>query len=583
MNPEGSAPEPARLTTSYSREGKEEARPAMTAEFELSLLRRLRGISGQFKDSADPLKVSRTALRSGMELLAASEGCVAVLPPDDERAQIIFAVPRESIWDDCLLSAFIRGEKIQMPPNLALGRLRRRGRMWGVLAVRSNSAEFGWNAREAISAIAATTSELMEGMDEERIRDVRARLDFKLIEQLRPKDLFYQVLHGLRTLTDYDHSASLLIYDANARHLEVAAEQIAWKKTKSQKIGLRITIDDELRHMLCGNVVLGFDRDSNGLRPWGEGRGLALAKLLDYNAAESGSTSAREASVLYAPLVSRNTLLGLLKIAATRRGILGPYEANLVSHFLPQVTVALQISQRTESLEQQIIAAHRKHAMADLARGVSHDVNNALGAILPLVQQMQADLGDGRIEPSVFAEDLRAVEESVQVCRRIVGGMLSFARGASRNTGQAYVRQSVECARTILKDGLTRRAVDVFTDVEPDLAPVHGVQADLDQLLLNLLSNSRDAMPRGGRLSVRAKQREDSVELVVEDTGCGIPPEHMEKIKEPFFSTKPDGNGLGLAICRSIVWQMRGKLDIRSVPGEWTRVTVVFPLYQPGL
>src|SRR5713226_220951 len=229
-----------------SREGATELRPAMAAEFELRLLRRLRGLHAQFKDGHDSSKVPRAALRSGMELLAAPEGCVAVLPPQGEHAQVVFAVPRESRWDPQFLAGFIRGQKLQIPPNLALGRLRRRGRMGGILAVRSSGPGFGWDAREALSAIAETASEIAARREEERIRDVRARLDCKLMEQLRPKDLFYQILHGLRSLTDYDHSAALLIYEEDTRTLEVAAEQIAWQKRKSQKIGLRLPLSDEL-------------------------------------------------------------------------------------------------------------------------------------------------------------------------------------------------------------------------------------------------------------------------------------------------------------------------------------------------
>jgi two-component system sensor histidine kinase HydH len=195
---------------------------------------------------------------------------------------------------------------------------------------------------------------------------------------------------------------------------------------------------------------------------------------------------------------------------------------------------------------------------------------------------MQADLRAGRVEPAVLAEDLAGVEQSVQVCRRIFGGMLSFARGAARNAGQVYVRQAVECARTILNDGFERRGIEVVVDLERDLPAVHGVQAELDQVLLNLLTNARDAMPQGGRLMVRARRQPDVVELVVEDDGCGILTEHLVKIQEPFFSTKPDGNGLGLAICRSIIWQMRGTLDLRSTPGQGTLVTVVLPAYAAG-
>jgi two-component system, NtrC family, sensor kinase len=559
-----------------------ELRPALAAEFELHLLRRLAALHAQFKGGHDPAKVPRAALRSGLELLAAPEGCVAALPPEDEHAQVVFAVPRDSRWDGQFLAGFIRGQKVPIPPDLALGRLRRRGRMWGVLAVRSGGPGFGWDAREALSAVAEAASEIVARREAERIRDVRARLDCKLMEQLRPKDLFYQILHGLRSLTDYDHSASLLIYDGDTRTLEVVAEQIAWEKRKSQTVGLRLPLSGGVLGLLRRNVVYGFDRDGDGWRAWGEGRGLALAELLDGLGAEPGAGRPREASLLCAPLVSRDALLGVLKVAATRRSVLAPYEAKLVSHFLPQVSVALQISRRTAALEQRVIAAHRKHAMADLARGVAHDLNNALGAVLPLVQQMRADLRAGRVEPDVLAEDLGEVEQSVQLCRRIFGGMLSVARGAARNAGQAYVRQAVECARAILKDGLERRAVEVVVDLEPDLAAVHGVQADLDQLLLNLLTNSRDAMPQGGRLSVSARRQGDSVELVVEDSGCGIPPEYLAKVQEPFFSTKPDGNGLGLAICRSIVWQMRGTLDLRSTPGKGTRVAVVLPAYQPG-
>src|SRR5262245_35265917 len=101
------------------------ARPPMAVEFELRLLRRLSGLHAQFKDGHEPAKVPRAALRYGMELLAATEGCVAVLPSEGGPAQVVFAVPRDSHWDVAFLAAFLRGQKLPIPPNLALGRLRR--------------------------------------------------------------------------------------------------------------------------------------------------------------------------------------------------------------------------------------------------------------------------------------------------------------------------------------------------------------------------------------------------------------------------------------------------------------------------
>jgi signal transduction histidine kinase len=109
-----------------------------------------------------------------------------------------------------------------------------------------------------------------------------------------------------------------------------------------------------------------------------------------------------------------------------------------------------------------------------------------------------------------------------------------------------------------------------------------GVQADLEQLLLNLLSNARDATRAGESLSIRATCAGEMLDLVVEDSGCGIPREHLARIQEPFFTTKADGHGLGLAICRSIVAQMRGHLSIESTPGVGTRVRASFPISEEG-
>ena len=285
-----------------------------------------------------------------------------------------------------------------------------------------------------------------------------------------------------------------------------------------------------------------------------------------------------EAAMLVAPLATHDGLLGVLKVAALHRGTFGPYEADLVRRFMPVASVAIQNSQRTASLEGKMLAAERKHAVADLARGVSHDVNNALGAILPLVQQMQADLEAGRDVPDIFRDDLRSIKRSVQVCRRIFGGMLSLARESARKTGQGDVRRAIDSALAVLEDGMKRRKIRIEVELPDHLPMVKGGQGDLEQLFLNLATNARDAMPSGGSLQIRARRAADSVELIVSDTGCGIPPEILPRIQEPFFSTKQHGSGLGLSICRSIVWEMGGEIGFESTPGTGTRVRIVAPV-----
>jgi signal transduction histidine kinase len=129
----------------------------------------------------------------------------------------------------------------------------------------------------------------------------------------------------------------------------------------------------------------------------------------------------------------------------------------------------------------------------------------------------------------------------------------------------------------------------VRLDIEvPDGLPlVKGGQGDLEQLFLNLITNARDAMEAGGVLTVQARcknlGRGPGIEIVIGDTGTGIPADRMAKIQEPFFTTKAHGTGLGLSTCRWIVWEMRGEMQIESEPGRGTRVTIALPAIEvPG-
>jgi signal transduction histidine kinase len=197
---------------------------------------------------------------------------------------------------------------------------------------------------------------------------------------------------------------------------------------------------------------------------------------------------------------------------------------------------------------------------------------------LPLVQQLQDDVARDDVDTAVAAADLREIEQSLQLCRRIFGGMLRFARSMARNASEVSLHDAVESALAILRDSLERRGLEIKVDVPTSLPPIESVQADVEQLLLNLMNNAADAMEAGGLLTIRASKNSDGLQLSVEDTGGGIRAEHLSKIQEPFFTTKPTGNGLGLAICRSIASQMGGRLQFESQVGKGTRVTLTIPL-----
>ena len=554
-----------------------------TVKRELASLKFVDGLAAHLKDVREPHKALRHALRDTLEFFHATHGCIATLHPGRPRADLLFTLPKHTNWDLDVVTRYIRHTHPPVQRDMMIASIRRRGGAWGAIALIRPERPYDRDDRHLLARIAAMVSGAIHRIDRDRLLGVRDRIDRKIMEQIHPKDLFYQILDGIRSLTQYDHSSALIIREEDEPSLRVVAEQIAWTKAKSDRIGLRLPMTDEAAALLQSERVYGFDRHGGDWKEWNGQPATALAALLDYNSAGDPSTALgasevmREASMICAPLVTRDSLVGVLKIAARYPEQLKPFDAELVEHFRSQAAIAIRNLHRTESLRARVLTAERKHAMADLARSVSHDVNNALGSMLPLIQQMRADLSSGTMMPEVFAEDLEHVQKSLQVCRRIFGGMLTFSRNAARRSGYGQVRRAIETASAILKYGMSRGGIDLQVEMPEDLPEVACSQSDLEQLFLNLLTNAREATPHGGRIVITAGSTDRAVEISIADTGCGIAAENLARVLEPFFTTKPQGNGLGLSICRSVLWEVDGTLTIQSQPGNGTHVQVLVP------
>ena len=548
-------------------------------ERELNALKFIDALSTDLAAVRETHRALRYVLRDVLAFYGATDGCIATLRPGRPEANLLFTLPKRIEWDRDLLTRYIRQGHLSVPRDMLIGSVTRRGGAWGALAIVRPGRAFDRDDRRLIVRVAAAVSAAVHRIDRDRLLGVRDRIDRKIMEQIHPKDLFYQILDGIRSLTVYDHSSALLIREDDHASLRVVAEQIAWTKAKSERIGLRIPLTDDTAALLQSERVYGFARHGDTWREWTDRPAGELAKLLDYNTREGAAgESVREASMLCVPLVTRDNVVGVLKIAACYPEQLTPFDAELVEHFRSQAAIAIQNLHRTESLRARVVTAERKHAMADLARTVSHDVNNALGSMLPLIQQMQADLRGGALTPVVLAEDLEQVQKSLQVCRRIFGGMLTFSRNAARGSRYGHVRRAVETASAILKYGMNRSAIELKVNIPDDIPEVACSQSDLEQVFLNLLTNAREATPPGGRIVVTVRAVDSMVEISIGDTGCGISPENLARVMEPFFTTKPHGNGLGLSICRSVLWEVDGTLRIHSESGNGTQVQVLVPV-----
>jgi len=543
--------------------------------------------SALLRGAQDVDKVLAAWLRATHRFLGAEASCVVTRLPGDGTVRLRAAQPREAEWDLRLLAALAGADGAAIPLGHLGARIERRGRTWGAIVARRPGGTFTTAQRHALQRIAAEISERIARLDRERLADVRARIDFKILRDLSPKDLYYQILDGLHLLTRYDHSASLFILEPGSERLQIAAEQVAWKKMKSPNIGVERPVDDSLVRLFDGGAVYGFDYLDGDWREWTSQGAAALAHALDPAGLGRGVPSATAGSdppaadvappmgaMLCAALGTRETGYAILRLGAVHAGMFGSHELEIVRRFVPAMAVALERARAGERVRRQVLAAERHAVFAHLARGVAHDVNNALGSVLPLVQQIQADLEARRLDPGTLQEDLREIEHSLEVCRRIFAGMLRWARGTAAHGGSCDAGRAVRNAVEVL-DGMMRRAgVKLNLELADGLPPARGSLAEMEQLFLNLATNAIEAMPRGGTLRIAMRLDGERIRAEVEDTGRGIPAAQLTQVEEPFVTTKENGTGLGLPTCRSILSGIGGDMRLASEPGRGTRVTV---------
>lgn len=231
------------------------------------------------------------------------------------------------------------------------------------------------------------------------------------------------------------------------------------------------------------------------------------------------------------------------------------------------------------------IRSQRMESIGTLAEGIAHDLNNVLTPVLMSIELLVRDEDDpGR------RRLLDSMDASVKRGAEMIHQVMAFARGAEGERQQLSMSVVLFEFLQFCRDSLPA-SVELVAEVPDDLHPVRGDATQLLQVLVNLATNARDAMPTGGRLSVRARNgalgppREDggagppAVVVEVADTGTGMAPEVLARVFEPFFTTKPvgSGTGLGLSTSRGIVEEHGGRLLVSSAPGRGTTFTVLVP------
>lgn len=254
-----------------------------------------------------------------------------------------------------------------------------------------------------------------------------------------------------------------------------------------------------------------------------------------------------------------------------------------------RATLETRVEQKTRELQtahQQMLQAERLASIGKLAAVVAHEINNPLSGILVYAKLLHRWIDRGA-EPGrqpEMRESLQVMESEILRCSAIVHNMLTFARATPMNLGWSDANGVVDRCVRLVRHKLDLANVQLHLELEPQLPPLWCDAAQLEQLLLALVINAIEAMPRGGNLWLRSRSLPESreTEMQVQDDGVGIPPQMLPRMFEPFQTTKEAGGvGLGLAVARQIVERHQGRIAVSSEPGRGARFFITLPLGGP--
>lgn len=251
-------------------------------------------------------------------------------------------------------------------------------------------------------------------------------------------------------------------------------------------------------------------------------------------------------------------------------------------------TLEKRVAEKTKELESvyaSLLVTEKMASLGKLAAAVAHEVNNPLFGVLTYARLIRKELERPGGEPAnraAMIEQVKTIENEIHRCGRIMGNLLAFARQAPVEQAPQDINVLIERAANLVRHQCEMLSIELALSLGEHLPEVSCDGGKIQQVILGLLSNAVDAMPRGGRLEVSSAADHDEgvARVCVRDNGTGIAPEILPRLFDPFFTTKDtaQNTGLGLAIARGIVEQHGGTITVKSEPGQGAEFVVTLPL-----
>ncbi len=300
-------------------------------------------------------------------------------------------------------------------------------------------------------------------------------------------------------------------------------------------------------------------------------------------------------STVYIPLISKGETLGVMAVSSHY-----PYRfSNDYVEFLTAVGNQIGMAvgnanlyhnirkayQELNEAQEQVIRAEKLSSLGKLAATIAHEINNPLASVLTYIRLMIKLLRLGRFTPDRL-QDIRrylnTMESETARCGEIVRNLLAFSRKSKVTIDTYHIEEIIEKTLVIISHELKMKGIKVVEDIEPDLPKFQCDFKQIQHALLNLMGNASEAMTNGGTLTLKARraEKEGFLEVIVSDTGVGIPGEDMKNIFEPFFTTKEEGKGvgLGLSVVYGIITRHNASIEVESELEKGSTFRVFLPI-----
>jgi two-component system NtrC family sensor kinase len=231
-----------------------------------------------------------------------------------------------------------------------------------------------------------------------------------------------------------------------------------------------------------------------------------------------------------------------------------------------------------EQLQIQLQHVERLALVGELSAGIAHELNEPLGRILGFAQLIKKA---GNLDAQQ-SEDIERIVKASLYTREIIKKLMIFSRQMPRQISSVNMNDIIDNILYFIDVRFHSRGITIQKNLEESLHTIQADEVQMSQVLVNLITNAIQAMPKGGKVTISTKNREKRVLVSVKDTGVGMSPELKAKIFEPFFTTKAvgHGTGLGLSVVQGIIDSHKGKIAVTSHPGKGSKFEIVLPWAQ---